>query len=49
MENQHQMIKGYRDLSQAEIDLINQIKAHANAVDTLLQGMSYGNPSGGEA
>lgn len=27
MENQHQKIKGYRDLSQAEIDLMNEIKA----------------------
>ena len=26
MENQHQKIKGYRDLSQVEIDLMNQIK-----------------------
>ncbi|VWB88550.1 hypothetical protein BLA13014_04099 [Burkholderia aenigmatica] len=27
MDNQHQRIKGYRDLSQAEIDLMNEIKA----------------------
>lgn len=27
MENQHQKIKGYRDLSQAEIDLMNEIKS----------------------
>lgn len=26
MEHQHKKIKGYRDLSQAEIDLMNQIK-----------------------
>jgi len=26
LENQHQKIKGYRDLSQVEIDLMNQIK-----------------------
>lgn len=26
MENQHRQIKGYRDLSQAEIDLMNKIK-----------------------
>ncbi|MFW1763744.1 DUF7681 family protein [Acinetobacter calcoaceticus] len=26
MENQHKHIKGYRDLSQAEIDLMNEIK-----------------------
>ena len=27
MQNQHQKIKGYRDLSQEEIDLMNEIKA----------------------
>ena len=26
MENQHRQIKGYRELSQAEIDLMNKIK-----------------------
>lgn len=26
MDNQHQQIKGYRDLSQGEIDLMNEIK-----------------------
>lgn len=28
MDNQHKKIKGYRDLSQAEIDLMNRIKEH---------------------
>lgn len=27
MDNQHKKIKGYRDLSQEEIDLMNEIKA----------------------
>ena len=27
MENQHRQIKGYRELTQAEIDLMNEIKA----------------------
>jgi hypothetical protein len=27
VDNQHQKIQGYRDLSQGEIDLINEIKA----------------------
>lgn len=27
MDNQHKKIKGYRDLSQADIDLMNRIKA----------------------
>lgn len=29
MENQHQKIKGYRELSQEEIDLMNESKALA--------------------
>lgn len=28
MDNQHKKIKGYRDLTQAEIDLMNKIKEH---------------------
>lgn len=36
MENQHQKIKGYRDLSQAEIDLMNKIKAHGVVAYALL-------------
>ncbi len=27
MDNQHRQIKGYRDLSQAEIDLMNKVKS----------------------
>lgn len=27
MDNQHKLIKGYRDLSQEEIDMMNRIKA----------------------
>jgi len=49
MDNQHQKISGYRDLSQVEIDLMNKIKGVAATVGELLNGMSYGNPSGGEA
>jgi len=36
MENQHRKISGYRDLSQAEIDLMNRIKAHAEATRQLV-------------
>ena len=32
MDNQHKLIKGYRDLSQAEIDLMNEGKALAEKV-----------------
>jgi hypothetical protein len=36
MENQHRQIKGYRELSQQEIDLMNQIKAKGLELDALL-------------
>lgn len=36
MDNQHKKIKGYRDLSQAEIDLMNRIKAHAEETRALV-------------
>ncbi len=32
MENQHRLIRGYRDLSQEEIDTMNKLKALANTV-----------------
>lgn len=32
MDNQHKKISGYRDLSQEEIDLMNQIKAQEKAI-----------------
>lgn len=36
MDNQHQKIKGYRDLSHAEITLMNEIKAHGQTTEALL-------------
>lgn len=36
MDNQHKLIKGYRDLSQAEIDLMNEIKEQAVVLSTLI-------------
>lgn len=36
MDNQHQKIKGYRDLSQSEIDLMNEGKAQAEQVGNLI-------------
>jgi len=36
MDNQHQQIKGYRDLTQAEIDLMNQIKAEGERLGNLI-------------
>lgn len=35
MENQHNLIKGYRDLSQVEIDLMNDVKSMAEQVGIL--------------
>lgn len=35
MDNQHQQIKGYRDLSQDEIDLMNELKAEEEKVAEL--------------
>jgi hypothetical protein len=42
MDNQHRKIKGYRELSQAEIDAMNKIKEKAAEVGELfneLEGM----------
>ncbi len=36
MENQHRQIKGYRELTQVEIDLMNDIKQQGLALDALL-------------
>lgn len=37
MENQHRQIKGYRELSQTEIDLMNEIKSIGPQVQCLCQ------------
>jgi len=39
MENQHQHIKGYRDLSQAEIDAMNAIKAKGEDLGALVASL----------
>ncbi len=36
MENQHRQIKGYRELTQAEIDLMNEIKMKGVELQHLL-------------
>lgn len=36
MKDQHTKIKGYRDLSQSEIDLMNEIKEHGEVTNDLL-------------
>jgi hypothetical protein len=40
MDNQHKKIKGYRDLSQAEVDLMNEIKEKAEDVGLLVERVS---------
>jgi hypothetical protein len=35
MDNQHRMIKGYRELSEEEIALMNVIKEHGAALERL--------------
>lgn len=37
MDNQHRKIKGYRELSQEEINLMNEIKAKAAEVGELVE------------
>lgn len=37
LDNQHQKIKGYRELSQEEIDLMNEIKEHGETTKALLK------------
>ena len=36
MENQHRKIKGYRDLGQTEIDLMNEIKTKGQELGELV-------------
>lgn len=37
MDNQHRKIKGYRELTQAEIDLMNEIKAFGPQLQALCE------------
>jgi len=39
MENQHQKIKGYRELSQVEIDLMNRIKEFGPQLSQLIDDL----------
>lgn len=39
MDNQHKKIKGYRDLSQIEINAMNNIKDHGENLRELIQEM----------
>lgn len=37
MDNQHKKISGYRDLSQGEIDLMNEVKAQGVLLGALVE------------
>lgn len=41
MDNQHRKIKGYRELSQTEIDLMNDIKTKGAELDELVAKLRY--------
>lgn len=48
MDNQHRQIKGYRELDQAEIDLMNEIKAKGAELGELVQKLRDYIPPGDE-
>ena len=39
MDNQHRQISGYRDLTQVEIDLINQIKNMGESIHGMVEAI----------
>lgn len=39
MKDQHKLIKGYRDLTQAEIDKMNEIKALGEALGAVIASL----------
>ena len=39
MYNQHKQIKGYKDLSQDEINLINEVKQKASEIEALINSL----------
>lgn len=50
MENQHRKIKGYRELSQDEIDLMNEIKVQGENLQSLITKLEATNAqTGGHA
>lgn len=40
MENQHRQITGYRDLTEAEVALMNRLKEHGNELGFVLDQMA---------
>jgi hypothetical protein len=48
MDNQHQLIKGYRDLSPAHIDLMNEGKALAEQCGAFIEKLRTHESAGGK-
>jgi len=44
MENQHRKIKGYRELSQEEIDAMNKVKELANEIGAFIEELADVDP-----
>ncbi len=42
-ENQHRLIKGYRDLTQEEIDLMNKIKGIGTEIEKIIEEVEQTN------
>lgn len=40
MENQHKKIKGYRDLTQEEIDLMNEVKSKGAELGLIIEKLN---------
>lgn len=40
MENQHKHIKGYRDLTEEEVALMNEVKSKGNELEELIERVS---------
>lgn len=45
MENQHRQIKGYRELDEDEIALVNRIKMHGAETSALIEEIRAGLPA----
>jgi len=43
MDNQHRNITGYRELSQAEIDLMNEVKGWGGQISILIERLEVAN------
>src|SRR5262245_27847439 len=51
MDNQHRKIKGYRELTQAEVDLMNEVKEHGERTRELIakcEAFDHNNPPQGD-